>query len=95
MNDVHINWTRYDTVKAIRLRCPNCKPFQVAAVAAFQEWYGWMVTCLRCGERFEDGEWLPRPCERGWRLDSIARARKLYRQFHPKQPAKVIIRRRG
>lgn len=84
MTELHINWTRFSEVKAIRVACPTCRPFRVAAVASFQEWYGWLVTCLRCGEQWEDGEVLPRPCERGWRVKSIQEARKRYRQMHPK-----------
>jgi hypothetical protein len=81
---LHICYTRYSRVEAFRIKCPNCRPFQCAAVGAFQEWYGWYVTCLRCGERFADGEWMPRPAERGWRQDSIRSARRQYRDAHPR-----------
>ena len=82
---IHILWTTFSDVRAVRVFCPTCRPFRVAAVAAFQEWYGWFVTCLRCGESWEDGEMLPRPFMRGWRAHSIASARERYRSAHPKQ----------
>jgi len=43
-------------------------------LARFQAWYGWFVVCLTCGERWEDGEPVERPFERGWRHASMAEA---------------------
>ena len=84
IDTVHILWTTFSEVRAVRVHCPTCRPFRVAAVAAFQEWYGWMVTCLRCGESWQDGEMLMRPCEPGWRPKAIQAARTRYRRVHPK-----------
>ena len=33
----------------------------------FQEWYGWDVACLHCGESWGDGERIERPFAPGWR----------------------------
>jgi hypothetical protein len=42
----------------------------------FQDWYGWTVTCLGCGEQWGDGEQLERPFRPRWRRDNIAEATK-------------------
>ena len=81
---LHVAWTGYSEVKALRVHCHTCRPFRVAAVGAFQEWYGWFITCLRCGDQWEEGERLPRPCRRGWRREHIQAARDRYRAYHPK-----------
>lgn len=56
-------------------RCPTCKKRR-KFYAYFQEWYGWTMTCLGCGEMWADGEMLGRPFMPGWRKDNIRRAKK-------------------
>ena len=56
------------------MRCPSCKRKKAQFYGWFQEWYGWTLTCLECGEMFADGEWLDRPWEPGWREENILRA---------------------
>jgi len=47
-------------------------------VGSFAAYYGWTITCLGCGDRWQDGERGERPFARGWRQRSIAHAEKLY-----------------
>ncbi len=39
-------------------------------------WYSDRLTCLGCGDSWSDGERGVRPFARGWRAESIRRARK-------------------
>lgn len=57
------------------MRCPTCKKKR-KFWCWFQEWYGWHVTCLACGEAWQDGEMLERPFAPGWRKERIVAARK-------------------
>ncbi len=59
-------------------QCPTCERPKVM-LGWFYEWHGWSVTCLGCGEMWEDGEMLPRPWVRAWREKSIAHARSRWR----------------
>lgn len=77
---VHIHWTRTHAARKIRRRCPTCEK-RTTFYCFFQEWYGWMVTCIACGERWEDGERLPRPFAPGWRKDNIRSARRRWQRF--------------
>lgn len=75
---LHINLSRVDD-KAVRACvCPDCKK-RTRMLGFFQEWYGWAFTCLRCGRRYADGEWLPLPFMRGARPTSIATAKAHWR----------------
>lgn len=65
--------------KLARIDCPTCKR-RTFAVGWFAEWYGWDLTCLRCGEQWAEGEMLPRPFLRGWRKKSIEAAKARWRR---------------
>lgn len=65
--------------KKWRRVCPSCT-FYATHVGFFQEWYGWSVTCLNCGEEWQDGEWGERPFVQGWRSKNIEAARKRWKQ---------------
>lgn len=65
--------TRWEKTKML---CPTCEEF-TDFLAYWQEWYGWTKICLACGERWQSGERLERPFERGWRKESIQGAMKL------------------
>lgn len=55
-------------------RCWNCK--QRRRIVGFdQTWYGITWTCCHCGDGWCGGETTPRPFARGWRRQSIERAR--------------------
>lgn len=77
---IHINWTRYTRRDLSRNFCPTCDK-RTFFVAFFQDWYGWASTCLRCGDRWQDGEFCERPFMRGWRKKSIEAAKKTFRRF--------------
>ena len=68
-------WSKH---KKVRRHCPNCCGRRTFA-CFFQEWYGWLDTCLNCGDSWQDGEWMPRPFAPGWRKESVADARERYR----------------
>lgn len=53
---------------------------------SFQFWYGWHVTCLGCGDSWEDGEQLPRPFKRAWRKDAVKRAKAQWAAAVPRKP---------
>lgn len=76
---IHIHAPQSVNRTARREVCPCCNKRSVL-LAWFYEWYGASVVCLRCGDRWADGERLPRPFARGWRKDSIESARKLWKK---------------
>ena len=78
-NTVHVHAPWPDARHLGRIDCLACKR-RTFAVGWHAEYYGWSQTCLRCGERWEDGEMCPRPFRRGWRKDSIERAKRRWRQ---------------
>lgn len=79
MSGVHICAPVADAVNLRRMLCHTCER-PTYFVTAHYEWYGWSVTCLRCGERWNDGERQERPFERGWRRHSIEQASAFYRR---------------
>jgi hypothetical protein len=74
MTYVHINWTHYSQTRCEVIDCPTCNR-QRRALAQFQEWYGWTITCAGCGEQWYDGERGQRPFIQGWRKQNIEEAR--------------------
>ena len=58
--------------------CPDCKRHSWF-IGLFYEWYGPSITCLRCGRRWESGEWLPLDFVRGSRQKSIEAAKRAFR----------------
>lgn len=68
--------------KCIREKCPVCEKRSVI-LTWFYEWYGPSSTCLRCGDKWADGELLARPFARGWRQRNIDNARKTWRRATP------------
>lgn len=71
-NAVHINRPPALYV-ATEADCPTCGTRERFA-GYDQPWYGPTLTCLGCGDRFSDGERLPRPFKPRWRRESIAEA---------------------
>ena len=61
-------------------KCPDCGK-HTRMIYADYEWYGRNQTCLRCGRRWSDGEWMPLAFERGARKKSVERAKKHYRRM--------------
>jgi len=60
------------------MACPTCKR-KTLFFCQHTPWHGWGLTCLRCGERWDDVEMLERPFCPSWRRDNIRSARKRYR----------------
>ena len=74
-----VGWLCRPTITARRvriLRCPTCARRR-RMWAWFQEYYGWHITCLTCGDAWQDGEMCPRSFARGWRAASVAAARRM------------------
>lgn len=59
--------------------CPDCGR-RTRFVSFHYEWYGTDSTCLRCGRRWSDGEWMPLPFARFARRDSIEAAKAEWRR---------------
>lgn len=70
------------SAKLFRGQCPTCGRSSYMT-ATHAEWYGWSVVCLRCGERWEDGERSARPFEPRWRKRSIEQAKRSWRRLPP------------
>ena len=80
VNHVHICWTDFTDNKITVQHCPTCKQ-DARFLCRFQEWYGWNVTCLQCGDSWNDGELSPRPFMRGWRKLAIEAANNKAREL--------------
>lgn len=81
---ININFIRYSQRRLERCDCPTCKR-RTFFVAFFQDWYGWDAICLKCGDRWQDGEMCERPFMRGWRKKSIESAKRTWRKYLPSE----------
>lgn len=79
MGDVYIHAPRPTVRKCQRRECPVCHKRSVI-LSWFYEWYGASSTCLRCGDKWADGELMPRPFARGWRQRNIEEAKRTWRR---------------
>ena len=77
---IHIAWIKYEEVKIPVVLCPTCG-VRRRLLACFRLWYGWDITCLTCGERWADGQMAERPFSRGWRQESVAAAREIWKRW--------------
>jgi hypothetical protein len=68
---------------ARKMRCPDCKK-ESLVLTFFYEWYGPDSTCLRCGRRWSDGEWMPLDFVRGARRKSKESAKRRWRELRGK-----------
>lgn len=67
------------TVQSRRVKvmaCPTCGKRRRMLCCDY-EWYGWHVTCLTCGEEWQDGEMMPRPFMPGWRRKNVEAAKAM------------------
>jgi len=71
---------KLDFISLVKAHCPSCKK-QRSFLFEMWEWYGRYSTCLKCGEKFFEGEMMERPFSPGWRQKNINAAKKLYRRF--------------
>ena len=79
---VHIHAPQATTKVVTVTTCPDCKK-RTRMLQFFTPWYGWDSTCLRCGRRWEDGEWMPLAFVPQSRQLSIAAAKRLWRRLPP------------
>jgi len=69
------------SLKAINITvCLDCNK-RTRMIQFFTEWYGWNSTCLKCGRRWCDGEWMPLEFARGVRKRNIELAKKNWRRL--------------
>lgn len=61
--------------------CRDCGWRRSWFIGIFTPWYGWSVTCLRCGRNHQDGERMPLPFMRGARQKSIENAKRRFREM--------------
>ena len=71
---LHISWSRVDAERRGVRFCPTCKRRR-RMYGWYQDWYGWTVTCLGCGDRWCEGEMAERPFKPRWRPERIAEAK--------------------
>ena len=76
---------RVKSMDVVRERCPTCSspsvPYYRAMVQSHEKWYGFSLTCLRCGESWEDGEMRPRPFAPRWREHRVASTKARLRRW--------------
>ena len=75
----HILFTKTHYRQINRRACLDCGRLSYFA-CFFQEWYGWDITCMRCGRRWSDGEWMSLPFCRTAREDSRNAARRRWKR---------------
>jgi hypothetical protein len=61
--------------------CPDCGKTSLF-LSFYTEWYGVDSTCMRCGRRWCDGEWMPLLFYRHARRDNKKSARRQWRQMN-------------
>jgi hypothetical protein len=66
-----------EKAELIRGHCPTCGRSRRLTALRYP-WYGWRVTCLRCGDAWEDGERMERPFRRAWRKAAVRSAWRSY-----------------
>lgn len=80
MNAVHIHAPQASLRSIDAGNCVDCKK-RTRFIGFFTEYYGWDDTCLRCGRRWADGEWMLLPSARHARRDSINAVKIRWRRF--------------
>jgi len=80
MSLVHVHAPQPSTRKIVTGECRDCKR-RSRFLSFFTEWYGWDLTCLKCGRQWQDGHWTPFASYRYARRDSINAAKNLWRRY--------------
>ena len=80
--NIHIHAPQATSKSCKAGNCPDCKK-RTRFIGFFTPWYGWDHTCIRCGRRWADGEWMPLPFMRGAREQSIESAKSYWRRLPP------------
>lgn len=60
------------------ISCWNCKSKKSVAHMTTNPYLGSIFTCVECGDRWSDGEAWERPFKRGWRQESIKKAKAIW-----------------
>ncbi len=61
--------------------CPTCKRRRRMLILV-EAWSGVYWTCMTCGERYHSDEGrMERPFARGWRAESVATARAIWKRY--------------
>lgn len=82
MTYVHIHAPKATAKSILRCVCHDCKK-NTRLLQFFTPWYGWESTCIRCGRRWSDGEWMPLDFYRGVRKHNIEMAKAYWRKMPP------------
>jgi hypothetical protein len=75
---IHIHAPQPSSKSITTKHCPDCKTTS-RFIGFFTEWYGFNQTCLRCGRKWMDGEWMDLPFIRQARQNNIKNAKTKYR----------------
>jgi len=79
---LHIHAPKATAKRAVTAMCPDCKK-RTRMLQFFTPWYGWDSTCIKCGRKWQDGEWTRLNFERKARAKSVKSAKKLWRSMPP------------
>ena len=82
MPNLHVHAPQSTAKSVTTTTCPDCKR-RTRMLQFFTPWYGWDSTCLRCGRKWCDGEWMPLEFARGARKTNIQRAKERFRKMPP------------
>jgi hypothetical protein len=82
MGTVHIHAPRATAKRVVTGHCHDCNK-RTRFVEFFTPWYGWDSTCLRCGRKWCDGEWMALPFMRGAREHNRAAAKSHWARMPP------------
>ena len=86
---LHVCVPRSVTIRTVR-QCPTCQQRR-RMVGSATVWYNTIWTCCGCGDKWEDGERLPRPFTRGWRAESAERASREWMEAPPASEARAQL----
>ena len=75
----HLHAPQASEVVLVKDNCPTCKKARFF-VRSFTDWYGTYFTCLKCGERWLDGEMMKRPFAPRWRAENVRMAKRHWRK---------------
>lgn len=85
---LHVCVARVIEARCVVVPCPTCERRRRMWME-HAAWYGPLLTCLSCGDSWQDGERLMRPFARGWRQRSIDAARKRMAQLAGQVPKRA------
>lgn len=88
---IHINAPQPNEVSIKWLTCADCQRYAPFTVL-FTPYYGAELTCLRCGRRWSDGEWMALYFVRQSRQLSIAQAKKSWRRTYKNLRIQAILK---